>query len=345
MEKPLISIIIPVYNVEKYLRQCLDSVVNQTCNNFEVICVNDGSTDKSFEILQEYGEKYSDFRIYTQENKGLGTTRNIGVSYSTGDYLYFLDSDDYIELNLIEEVTKIITENPNIDIIKFKGSAFDCVTGERIDYPYITMKDIPKNLFNRKISFDDIIDQNVLIPVNTWLGVYRKDFIKNNNLKFSDVVCAEDVSFSYCTMAKSKSMYFLDKFLINYRKSRKDGLHISKMEKRVVCEVTEFSIIKEVANTVPVKYKKYLLQKDLIHNLFYWFKMSVHTKQGKENYKLLQKVLKDISLKDLDITLDHKRFRWNCVLLSSIKQLPFYMFVFIYSIYKFQCKIRRIIPQ
>ena len=165
MEKPLISIIIPVYNVEKYLRQCLDSVVNQTCNNFEVICVNDGSTDKSFEILQEYEKKHSNFRIYTQENKGLGTTRNVGVGYATGDYLYFLDSDDYMELTLIEEVTKIITENPNIDIIKLKGSAFDCVTGERIDYPYIAMKYVPQNLFNRKISFDNIIFSFVISQI------------------------------------------------------------------------------------------------------------------------------------------------------------------------------------
>ena len=170
MDKPLISIIIPVYNVEKYLRQCLDSVVNQTYRNFEVVCVNDGSTDTSIEILQEYKKEYSNFRVYTQENKGLGITRNVGVSHATGDYLYFLDSDDYIEPDLIEELTKIITENKNIDIIKFKGSAFDCITGEEIEYPYINMEYIPKNLFNRKISFEEIVDQNVPIPVIAWSG-------------------------------------------------------------------------------------------------------------------------------------------------------------------------------
>lgn len=341
MEKPLISIIIPVYNVEQYLRQCLDSVVNQTHNNFEVICVNDGSTDKSFEILQEYEKKYDNFKVYTQENKGLGLTRNVGIGYATGDYLYFLDSDDYIEPDLVEGLTKIITDNKNIDIIRFKGSAFDCVTGEKIDYSYIGMEYIPKSLFNKKISFDEIIDQNVPIPVNAWLGLYRKDFIKNNNLQYTDVECAEDVSFSYCTLAKAESIYLSDKTFINYRKDRKDGLHVSKIEKRFACEVKEFLVIKKVADTVSEKYKKNLLKRGVIHHLLYWFTCSVYTKQGKENYKLLQETLKDINLKDLDITFNNKELRWHSILLNSIKRVPYGVFILIY--FSYRCR-RSLLP-
>ena len=97
-----VSIVIPVYNVEKYLKQCLESVVNQTLDKIEVICINDGSTDNSLNILKEYEKKYNNIIIIDQENKGPGFARNIGMKRASGKYIYFLDSDDYIELNAME---------------------------------------------------------------------------------------------------------------------------------------------------------------------------------------------------------------------------------------------------
>ena len=100
-----VSIVIPVYNVEKYLKQCLESVVNQTLDKIEVICINDGSTDNSLNILKEYEKKYNNIIIIDQENKGPGFARNIGMKRASGKYIYFLDSDDYIELNAMEILT------------------------------------------------------------------------------------------------------------------------------------------------------------------------------------------------------------------------------------------------
>ena len=99
---PQISVVVPVYNVEKYLRECLDSLANQTFEDFEVICVNDGSDDSSLSILEEYASEDERFKIVSQENKGLSGARNTGMNYIKGRYLLFLDSDDWLELNALE---------------------------------------------------------------------------------------------------------------------------------------------------------------------------------------------------------------------------------------------------
>ena len=97
---PYVSVIIPVYNTAPYLRQCLDSVCKQTLQNIEIICINDGSTDNSAEILQQYEEKDSRVCVITQENKGIAVARNIGLQYARGQYIGFVDSDDWIEPNM-----------------------------------------------------------------------------------------------------------------------------------------------------------------------------------------------------------------------------------------------------
>ena len=111
MSHPKISVIVPVYNVEEFLKTCLDSVCNQTFEDIEIICINDGSTDSSPDILQAYSKKDSRIKVYNQENKGLGFVRNIGMEYASGDYVYFIDSDDHIALNTLELAYDNITSN------------------------------------------------------------------------------------------------------------------------------------------------------------------------------------------------------------------------------------------
>lgn len=337
-EKPLISIIIPVYNVEKYLRQCLDSIVNQTCHNFEVICINDGSTDGCFEILQEYEQEYNFFKLYSQENKGLGATWNIGIGYASGNYIYFVDSDDYIESNLIEEVSKIIKKNEKLDIVRFRGSSFSSVTGEWIEHPYINMKYFPEDLFNKVVSLDMIIDRKTTLPVNSWLGLCRREFVINNNIKFDNLKCSNDVAFFYCTLAKAQKIYISDKTFINYRRNRENNL-TSKRATNFSCNLYNFETIKNFTQNLPTRQKNYLLQMDLIHNVFYWFKAYFFTKYGKNNYKMFQNFLKKLSLKDFDLKFDYfkrKKSYYYYFFLISIKHMPFYLFfimVFFYKIY------------
>ncbi len=341
-ENPLISIIIPVYNVEKYLRQCLDSVVNQSHHNFEVICINDGSTDGSFEILQEYEQKYNFFKLYSQENKGLGATWNTGIGYASGDYIYFVDSDDYIESDLIENVSKIIKENEGVDIIRFRGSAFSSFTGERIEHPYINMKDFPKDLFNKVISFDTIIDRKTILPVNAWLGLCRRQLVTENNIKFDNLQCSNDVSFFYCTLAKARSIYISDKTFVHYRKDRENNL-TSKRAKNFACDLYTFETIKNFTQNLPTRQKNYLLQTNLTQHIFYWFRTYFFTKHGKSNYKMFQKFLKNISLKDLDFKIDYfkkKKSYYYYFFFISIKYMPFYFFLVMAIFYRIYLYIK-----
>jgi len=116
-----ISVIIPVYNVEQYLRECLDSVMTQSYNDYEVICINDGSTDGSMAVLKEYAEKYPKVSVIDQENKGLSAARNAGINAATGEYVFLLDSDDYLEPDSLDILAKNITDE---DIICFNGRRY-----------------------------------------------------------------------------------------------------------------------------------------------------------------------------------------------------------------------------
>lgn len=126
---PKVSIIIPVYNVEKYLRECLDSVINQTIKDIEIICVNDGSTDNSLNILEEYALRDKRIKIINKKNGGLASARNEGLKYISGTLCHFLDSDDYIEPNLYENAINIF-QNFNIDYLCFSSEVF--TNGENI---------------------------------------------------------------------------------------------------------------------------------------------------------------------------------------------------------------------
>ena len=115
---PFFSIIIPIYNVEEYLPACLDSVIYQSFKEIEIILINDGSTDKSTEIAREYAKKDSRILLIEQENQGLSIARNIGLKRASGDYIIFVDSDDFISINMCEKVYEILKTNKNIEILK-----------------------------------------------------------------------------------------------------------------------------------------------------------------------------------------------------------------------------------
>ena len=118
-----VSVIIPVYNVEKYLRECLESVINQTLKDIEIICINDGSTDKSYEILKEYAKLDHRIRILNQSNMGQSAARNRGLEIAKGKYVYFMDSDDWLEKDALKCLTDI-SESKNLQILYFDGKTF-----------------------------------------------------------------------------------------------------------------------------------------------------------------------------------------------------------------------------
>ena len=197
------SIVIPVYNVEKYLRKCLDSVLNQTYRDFEVIIVNDESPDNSQSIIDEYVKKDDRFKCYNKKNGGLSDARNFGLQYITGDYLIFLDSDDYIEKDLLIEISRVAN---GYDIIKYNLKLVD-EDGKLIR----KAKSFSKN---GKSSFKDLINVEFFQPA--WSYAYNIEYWKENNFKYEVGRIHEDFGLTPLCALLAKKIYLLNYDGYNY---------------------------------------------------------------------------------------------------------------------------------
>ena len=213
-----ISVIIPVYNVEDYLRECLDSICNQTFDDIEIICVNDGSTDSSPEILNEYARKDSRVKIISQNNQGLAASRNNGYALAQGKYIYFIDSDDYLQEDALEKLyNNAISNDSDMVLFKFqkvddfknvhkRGVAFriDNILGD-VDYDNLTFtyRDVKKQVMNSAFS--------------ACLKLYKKEFIDTLDFTFPVGLNFEDVPVHVMVMIEAERISFVPESLYNYR--------------------------------------------------------------------------------------------------------------------------------
>lgn len=195
------SFIVPIFNVEKYISRCIDSLVSQTYKNIEIILIDDGSTDESYNISYEYSVKDDRIKLFRKKNEGLSITRNLGIEKSTGDYIIFVDSDDYIEsetcLKLIELLDKCGTfpEIISGQIIKH--------IGEEIIYKSNASR--PNILLDTRIFLEEEIKmKNYIVPAVKY--IVKKAFIVNNNIKFKQGILHEDELYTPILLLSSKSI-------------------------------------------------------------------------------------------------------------------------------------------
>jgi len=222
MKKTKFSIIIPVYNVENYLKKCLNNILNQTYNNFEIILINDGSTDRSGLICDEYEKKDPRIIVLHQQNKGLSDARNKGISQNSGDYIIFVDSDDYIELNYLEMLKNIIVKSNHPDIIRISGTVILENSSQKINSPdFLDQK--PDKII------DLILDCNYIEP--SWLYVYKTSFWKKNEFKFPLGKFHEDFALTPVILAKANSISSTSYPLYNYLKRENSIMTSSDYEK------------------------------------------------------------------------------------------------------------------
>lgn len=172
-----VSIVVPVYNVEKYINRCIESIINQTYKNIEIILVDDGSTDSSGEICDKYSEKDSRIKVIHKQNGGLSDARNSGIDIATGDYLLFVDSDDYIDINLIKNMQQYMDKN--IDLIKFKMIAVDETGKELYKVGGPIFEELTgENAFSKLVYEDNLLECACIY-------LFKKDMIINKNFKFT----------------------------------------------------------------------------------------------------------------------------------------------------------------
>lgn len=177
MQNKKVSIIVPIYNAQEHLKLCIDSILKQTYKNIEIILVNDGSTDKSLEIIKEYKQRYPNIiNIINKENTGVSDTRNLGIECASGYYIMFADNDDYMEEDYIQTY---IEENDN---------DYDIIIGGYIRKTYAG-----KTLFTRKLTNKEI---SPYIQLASWGKLYKTSYIKNNEFKFLKTAIADDFYFN-----------------------------------------------------------------------------------------------------------------------------------------------------
>ncbi|WP_048727051.1 glycosyltransferase [Carnobacterium sp. 1290_CSPC] len=205
-----LSIVVPVYNVEEYLERCVKSLVNQTYDNIEVILVDDGSTDNSGSLCDEFQRNYKHVTTFHKENGGLSDARNYGLKRAKGQYILFVDSDDYIELNTCEKFQEI-SANKDADVIV--GGAIKILKDERkiIAHTHIDNKNVVSGA-----HFLESELKNKSMHMPAWLNLYKKDFLSNNDLFFKKGILHEDEEFVPRVFLKATRVISSDILFYNY---------------------------------------------------------------------------------------------------------------------------------
>ena len=212
-----VSVVLPVYNVAEFLPECMESILNQSFSDFELICVNDGSTDNCLEILEGYAMDDERIKIISQENAGLGAARNVGMRNSSGRYVYFVDSDDFIEPNALEVLHDNAVSN-NSDVVFYRSYKY--IDGEKIRSPLFNFKkqfpDVDCNDFT--FTYKDVKPFVLNNGFNAWIKLYSRDFLDANpDFYFPEGIAFEDVLPHVKLMTKASRMSFVPDYLYNYR--------------------------------------------------------------------------------------------------------------------------------
>lgn len=229
-----ISVVVPVYNVEKYLKECIDSIINQTLEDIEIICVNDGSTDSSLEILNDYAKKDSRIIVINKSNSGYGHTMNMGLNAATGEYVGIIESDDFADKNMFEDLYKLAKEY-DADIVK----------GDWYNY-------WSKNKFARKnnrissakaLKLTNSKQDKSLLRINpsVWSAIYKKEFLNKYNIRFLETPGAsyQDLAFSFKIFALAEKVILTDKAYLYYRQDNMNSSVKSKTKVYCVCDEYE----------------------------------------------------------------------------------------------------------
>ena len=257
MKKPIISVIVPVYNVEKYLAKCLDTILAQTFSNIEIICVNDGSTDNSRKILAQYAQKDSRVKIVDKKNGGLSSARNAGMKVAQGEFYSFIDSDDWIDETMLEKMYKSMV-SLNTDITVCAVHQYD-ETKQKIDdtNPYYTLGYFDECFDNKAFSYVETKPFLLDVCVMAWNKLYRKSFIDECQAEFPDGLIFEDGPFFFSIFFKTKRVSIVRDFLYYYRINRKGSI-VQKAGKKFlnVIDVVElmYNKIKDIPDYEDVKY-------------------------------------------------------------------------------------------
>lgn len=223
---PLVSVIIPVYKAEEFIRKCVGSVMAQTLKDIEIICVDDGSPDNSLEILKELAAQDSRVKVISQPNGGAGAARNNGLRHATGEYLSFLDADDFFEPNMLEEAYTC-AETHRADFVVFNSDQYHMDKDAFVEVPWVLRtKDIPPYMpFGYRQLTDNVFKTFVGWA---WDKLYRRSFVLEQNLWFQEQRTTNDMLFVFSALVVAKRIAVVDKVLAHQRRGGSESLSVTR---------------------------------------------------------------------------------------------------------------------
>ena len=271
---PLVSVIIPVYNVSDYLHQCLESVKNQRYSNLEILVIDDGSTDISGQICDAYALEDARFRVFHTVNKGLSAARNLGLEYIHGEYIFFLDSDDWLELETINIMVSKVKKN-DVDIV-----ACRCYR----EWKNKTRQSVLPDEYKEYIGEDAVLDFIMYghLGQGVWNKLYRSSLF--DSIRFPVGQVYEDITVTYKVLCLAKRVIFIPDMLLHYRMRRSSICNTLKLNNLVDWWVSRFSIYNELKWDAAV-YKKSLLKECLWGATKLWLNFTMLYENAAQNEK------------------------------------------------------------
>ncbi len=300
-----LSIIVPVYNVEKYLERCLESLVNQTIKEYEIIIVVDGSTDNSIKIVKKYKEKYSNLIKYVEtENRGLSAARNYGIDLAKGEYIGFVDSDDYVATDMYEKLYNCAKDN-NYDVVV-------------CDYCKITdekQKEVKLEITSNS-TLDEIVVNSRPYACNK---IFKKNIFKKYNLKFPEGLIFEDICTVYPLLMRSKQIGYVNESMYFYCYNRSGSIMKNK-NRDDLCILKILSILNDycVKNNLFDTYNNLVCELNVRH-IYYRLRELKKYNNKKYNLKFVYKSFK--FLREY-----FPRWKHECVYSKKIKKITKNMF-------------------
>lgn len=300
---PKFSIIMPVYNAEKYLQSTLDSIICQSFENFEIICVDDGSSDSSLEILDNISKRDARLRIITQTNSGAGVARNNGISQARGEYVLCLDSDDEFSNSNVLSILDNLTQAEECDLYIFGFNRFNDGSTELDEYKIANFDKKGLPLKSLRVAQEEVkyfceeYKNNVKMFIHNWIApwnkVYRKTFLKRIDAKFDTIRSVEDRTFHFQTVTKSKRTMMIDLPVINYRLNVAGSLTNNFNVKKLLNHISAYHSI--VANTnLETEEEKKAFFISTVSDVFTFYCKSVESEKESVFLKM-QEFFRDIS--------------------------------------------------
>ncbi len=219
---PKVSVIMPVYNVAAYLKQCMNSVVNQTLRDIEIICVDDGSTDGSLDILRAYAQQDNRVRVLQQENAGAGAARNRGMLVATGDYLSILDADDFFEPEMLEKAYNKATEN-DAQIVVFRSDQYRMDLDTLVSVSWtLREKELPPYRPMDRYTFTGNVFK--VFVGWSWDKLFERKFVEQNALRFQEIRTSNDMLFVFTAICVAQRIEIVDEVLAHQRRNNPESL-------------------------------------------------------------------------------------------------------------------------